>query len=162
MYKKGAARSGLRYQDALQEALCFGWIDGKMKSLDQNRFMQRYSPRREGSTWSESNKRRVRELALAGCMAEPGKAAVRAAKKTGAWNRLSQRSVGATPPDLYRALDSVPQARANFERFPRSARIGYVWWVVSAKRPETRRRRVAAVVRRSRENRKPGMDSPYS
>jgi uncharacterized protein YdeI (YjbR/CyaY-like superfamily) len=161
MYKK-AAKAGLRYKEALDEALCFGWIDGQIKAVDKDKFRQRWTPRRKGGTWSDGNKRRVRELALAGCMAEPGKAAVRAAKKTGAWNLLSQRSVGATPPDLARALKAAPRASANFERFPRSARVGYVWWVVSAKRPETRRRRVEAVVRRAHENRKPGMDSPYS
>ncbi len=163
MYKKGADRPGLRYQEALDEALCFGWIDGQIKAVDKDRFKQRWTPRRKGSVWSQVNKSKVKRLAAEGRMAEAGLAAVRDAKRAGTWqaaytNQREER----VPAELVRALRSEPEAWQNFQRFAPTYRNMYAGWVAQAKQEATRQRRIAAVVRRSMQNRKPGMDSPYS
>jgi len=161
MYKKGA-RAGLRYLDALDEALCFGWIDGQIWAVDEDRFRQRWTPRRPGSVWSQLNKTRVKRLVADGRMAEPGLAAVRAAKRCGKWqSAYTSRTAPELPVDLRKALKAVPEAWQNFSRFAPSYRTMYIGWVADAKREETRQRRIAAVVRRAGENRKPGIASPY-
>jgi uncharacterized protein YdeI (YjbR/CyaY-like superfamily) len=161
MYKK-SARSGLRYQDALDEALCFGWIDGQIKAVDEDRFRQRWTPRRRGSVWSQVNKDKVKRLTAEGRMTEPGLAAVKEARRAGTWQAAyTNRREDRIPADLARALRAEPEAWRNFSSFARTYRSMYVGWVKDAKRPETRARRIEAVVRRARENRKPGMDSLY-
>ncbi len=85
LQKANSSSPGLRYDEALNEALAYGWIDGMMRSLDDEKIMQRYTPRRRGSNWSEPNKARVARLTSAGIMAEPGLAAVESAKKSGKW-----------------------------------------------------------------------------
>jgi len=163
MYKKGAERQGLRYQEALDEALCFGWIDGQTKAVDAIRFKQRWTPRRKGSVWSQVNKDKAKRLIAEGRMCAPGLAAIREAKKAGRWQAAyTNRREDAVPAELAKALRAEPEAWRNFKSFARTYGNMYVGWVTDAKKPETRQRRIAAVVRRSRENRKPGMDSPYS
>ena len=162
MYKKGA-RAGLRYLEALDEALCFGWIDGQIHAVDEEKFRQRWTPRRKGSVWSQLNKTRVKRLIADGRMAGAGLAAVRAAKRSGRWQAAyTSRTAPELPADLRRALKTVTAAWRNFSRFAPSCRTMYIGWVTDAKRTETRWRRVEAVVRRSRENRKPGIESLYS
>jgi len=162
MYKKGAKRTGLRYPEALEEALCFGWIDGQLKAVDEDRYRQRWTPRRKGSNWSEVNKRKVRQLVADGRMAEPGLAKVRAAKRDGRWRTTpSVRKSQGVPPELLAALKSDQKAWTNFQAFAASYRRMYCGWVAEAKTDATRRKRAEAVVRRSRENRKPGMGSLY-
>jgi len=162
MYKKGA-RAGLRYLEALNEALCFGWIDGQIHAVDEEKFRQRWTPRRKGSVWSQLNKTRVKRLIADGRMAGAGLAAVRAAKLSGRWQAAyTSRTAPELPADLRRALKTVTAAWRNFSRFAPSCRTMYIGWVTDAKRTETRWRRVEAVVRRSRENRKPGIESLYS
>jgi uncharacterized protein YdeI (YjbR/CyaY-like superfamily) len=162
MYKKAAGRAGLRYQEALDEALCLGWIDGQIKAVDGLRFRQRWTPRRPGSVWSQVNKNKVKRLIADGRMAKPGMAAVAAAKKSGRWRAAySNRRTDEPHPELEAALKVVPAAWDNFRRFAPTYRNMYVGWVADARQAETRRRRIAAVVRRARENRKPGMGSLY-
>jgi uncharacterized protein YdeI (YjbR/CyaY-like superfamily) len=162
LYKRGARRVGLRYPEALDEALCFGWIDGQVRAVDADRFRQRWTPRRKNSTWSEVNKRKVRRLTRAGRMAAPGLAAVQAARRDGRW--AGERAEAArvkTPPALLAALKSDREALRNFRAFAPSYRRMYAGWVAAAKTEVTGRRRIEAVVRRSRENRKPGIGSLY-
>jgi len=161
MYKK-AAKSGLRYQEALDEALCFGWIDGQIHAVDEEKYRQRWTPRRPGSVWSQANKNRVKRLTAEGRMAAAGLATVAAAKKTGKWQAAyTNRREEAVPPDLAAALRADRDAWQNFGAFAPTYRNMYAGWVADAKRAETRQRRIAAVVRRARENRKPGIDSMY-
>ena len=161
MYKK-AARDGLRYQDALDEALCFGWIDGQIYAVDKDKFRQRWTPRRKGSVWSLANKTRVKRLAAEGRMTRAGLAAVGEAKKTGRWQAAyASRREERVPADLARALKAEPEARSNFRRFAPTYRNMYVGWVADAKQAATRQRRIAAVVRRAFRNLKPGMGSLY-
>ncbi len=162
MYKKGAWRTGLRYPEALEEALCFGWIDGQLKAVDENRYRQRWTPRRRNSNWSEVNKRKASRLIDDGRMAEPGLASVRAAKRDGRWQKQpARRKRGDLPFELLAALRADPKALANFQAFASSYRRMYAGWVAEAKTDATRRKRAKAVVRRSRENRKPDMGSLY-
>lgn len=162
MYKKGAKSVKLRYPEALDEALCFGWIDGQVNAVDENRYRQRWTPRRKRSTWSEVNKKKVRALTRSGRMAEPGLAAVRAAKADGRWQRKPPKTDPSDiPSDLTKALKADPVAWDNFNAFAPSYRRNYLGWIASAKKEETRFRRVVAVVRRSREKRLPGIGSMY-
>jgi uncharacterized protein YdeI (YjbR/CyaY-like superfamily) len=161
MYKK-AAEAGLRYSEALDEALCFGWIDGQIHAVDKEKFRQRWTPRRKGSVWSLANKTRVKRLTAEGRMTRAGLAAVAEAKKTGRWAAAyASRRVEPVPIDLTRALKAEPEAWRNFRRFAPTYRNMYVGWVTDAKQAATRQRRIAAVVRRAFRNLKPGMGSLY-
>lgn len=159
-YKKASGKTSVSYEEALQEALAFGWIDSTVRRLDQERYAQRYTPRNERSIWSAANKARVARLATAGLMAPPGLAKVEAAKRNGSWNRLDaiDRFAGAAdvPPDLRRALRADGTAWRTFDGRPPSEKKIWVWWVTSAKKPETRARRIAATVARLRAGRRPG------
>jgi len=158
IHKKGSAAEGLRYEEAVEEALCFGWIDSRGRAHDADRFVLRFSPRRDGSVWSESNRRRVARLRRRGLMAEAGLERVRAAKRDGSWRALPDRGVDPVPgDDLGAALEADPDALRGWRAFAPSYRRAYVYWVDDAKRPQTRERRISEVVRRSREGRKPGM-----
>jgi uncharacterized protein YdeI (YjbR/CyaY-like superfamily) len=161
MYKKGAT-AGLRYTEALDEAVCFGWIDGQIHAVDEEKFRQRWTPRRPGSVWSQVNKDRVKRLTAEGRMCEAGHAAVKAAKKKRTWQKAySNRREDSVPADLVNALRAEPEAWRNFRSFARTYRNMYAGWVADAKRSETRQRRIAAVVRRSLDGRKPGISSLY-
>jgi uncharacterized protein YdeI (YjbR/CyaY-like superfamily) len=155
--KRGVPEPCITYEEALDEATCFGWVDGKLWSLGQRGHAIRFSPRKPGGTWAASNKARVERLTREGRMRPAGLAAVEAAKRTGAWNALDnpERS-DIVPADLQTALDDVPRAAKNFGAFTRAQRRDYVGWVVSAKRSETRERRIAEVARRCGLGLKPG------
>jgi len=86
-FKKTAPRSNLSYNDAVEEAICFGWVDGIKRSIDEQRYMHRFSPRKPDSKWSESNKQRVRRMRDAGKMTDAGEQAIRRAKESGRWDR---------------------------------------------------------------------------
>jgi uncharacterized protein YdeI (YjbR/CyaY-like superfamily) len=161
MYKKGA-KAGLRYLEALDEAVCYGWIDGQIHAVDAEKFRQRWTPRRPGSVWSQANKDRVKRLIAQGRMCSAGLAAIAAARKTGKWQAAyTNRREDAVPPDLVKALRADPAAWRNFRTFAPTYRNLYTGWVLSAKREATRQRRIEAVVRRAREGRKPGISSLY-
>jgi uncharacterized protein YdeI (YjbR/CyaY-like superfamily) len=161
MYKK-AARDGLRYHDALDEALCFGWIDGQIHAVDEEKFRQRWTPRRPGSVWSQVNKTKVKRLIAEGRMTRAGLAAVKEARRTGKWQvAYTNRREDRVPADLAKALRAEPEAWRNFKGLAQTYRSMYAGWVQGAKRAETRQRRIAAVVRRALRNLKPGMGSLY-
>lgn len=158
-YKKHTGRACVPYPDAVEEALCFGWIDGILKRIDGEKHVVRFTPRKPGSRWSESNKQRVARMQEEGRMTPAGQALVAAAVKRGEWARVRDREVEDTPiPELDRALESNPAAGENFRRFPPSARRMYRAWILDAKRDETRRRRIGEVVKRAAAGRKPGID----
>ncbi|MDH5199464.1 MAG: YdeI/OmpD-associated family protein [Candidatus Bathyarchaeota archaeon] len=157
IHKKGSKREGLRYDEAVDEAVCFGWIDGGMRSLDGERFRLWFSPRRRGSVWSLLNRERVERLMEAGLMAEAGLRAVEDAKESGMWDTAyTSRVEPEVPEDLMEALREDQEAWRNFEGFSNSAKLMYVHWVESAKREETRTKRISEVVRRAVRNIKPG------
>jgi uncharacterized protein YdeI (YjbR/CyaY-like superfamily) len=160
-YKKSSGKTSVTYEEALQEALCFGWIDSTVRRVDEERYAQKYTPRNDRSVWSASNKARIGELTARGLLAPSGLAKVEAAKRNGSWERLEgvdRIGHGAEPPrDLLGALDREPGARAAFDRCPPSHRKLWAYWVLSAKKPETRARRVAETVKRLLAGRRPGL-----
>ena len=147
-YKRHTGKGGLTYVEALEEALCFGWIDGILKRIDDEKHTIRFSPRRKNSIWSEQNKKRAGRLIQEGRMTEAGLAKVRAAKANGQWEKAAVREdVTLVPPELTAALAGNAQARENFEKLAPSYRRQFIYWVSIAKHDETRRKRVAEVVR---------------
>jgi len=150
--KKRATAVGVTYDEAVEEALCFGWIDGQMRSLDEQSYVLRFSPRRPGSLWSLLNVERAERLIAAGKMAAAGLAQVEEARRSGRWaGAYTSRSSPALPADLQEALAADPAAGAGFARLTNSAQTMYAVWVAEAKRPATRQRRIAEVVRRCQE-----------
>ena len=142
--------------EAVDEAVCYGWIDGHLRRIDDRSHALRFTPRKPGSQWSQSNKDRVARLLAAGRMAPPGLAAVEAAKASGTWDALTSLEADTTPPDLEQALAAVPEAIERWWGWPPSHRRAYVLHVLQAKRPETRVRRIDFVVRRAAAGLRPG------
>lgn len=158
-YKKRSGIPSVSIAEAGEEAICFGWIDSKMKSLDAEKFILKYSPRRAKSVWSKINRQRAEKMIATGKMAAAGLAAIEIAKKNGYWDAAYTNTVrDEIPTDLKEALRSNPSALSNFEAFANSYRNTYVGWVNGAKTAETRRKRIAETVRRSALNKKPGID----
>ncbi len=151
-YKKRCGEKHVPYEDVVEEALCFGWVDSLGRKLDDERSMLWLAPRRPGSKWSKPNKLRIEKLSTAGLMAPAGLAKVDAAKQDGAWNALDAVEALEIPPDLAEALDGYPAARGYFEAFPPSVRRGILEWIASAKKSETRARRVEETAHLAEEN----------
>lgn len=141
-WKASTGRPRISYEQSVEEALCFGWIDSRPGKLDDDRTMLWFSPRRRGSAWSRPNKERVERLERAGLLADAGREVVAQAKHDGSWTRLDEVEDLVVPDDLARALSERPGAREKWDSFPRSAKRGILEWVAQAKRDETRRRRV--------------------
>jgi uncharacterized protein YdeI (YjbR/CyaY-like superfamily) len=145
-FKKAAGEKYLAYEDIVCEALCWGWIDSKGRSLDELRSQLLLTPRKPASKWSRPNKVRVAQLEATGRMAPPGRAVVEAAKASGTWTALDDVENLVEPVELRAALDARPEARKNWDAFPRSTRRATLEWIGAAKRPETRERRVTETV----------------
>jgi len=156
VFKKGAAKSGVPYQDAVEEAVCFGWIDGRLRRIDAESHMIRFTPRRPGSVWSESNRERAERMVRSGRMTRAGLESIEVAKKNGQWaEAYAPRKVPEIPEDLASALRADRRAGRKFEAWANSYKTTYVYWVTGAKRPETRARRIREVVKRAALNKKP-------
>ena len=156
-YKVHTGIESVSYEDAVCEAVCFGWIDGKIMTIDEDRYMQRFSPRRKNSKWSELNKRRAEKMMSEGSMTEAGMRSIEEAKANGKWDESSDRIIPEMSAELKQALNRNKTARNNFENFAKSYQNMYIAWVSAAKREETMMKRIAEVVRRSELNEKPGM-----
>lgn len=141
-YKKGASRPRLPYDEAVSEALCWGWIDSLPRKLDAERTMLRFSPRSSKTGWSALNKRRVKQMIADGLMQPSGLAKIAAAKADGSWTKLDRVEALEMPPDLIKAFRAQAGSAANFDAFPKSVKRGILEWITSAKRPETRAKRV--------------------
>lgn len=145
-FKKKAAGKSLSYEEAVEEALCFGWIDGILRGIDEQKYALRYSPRKPRSVWAESNKQRVEKLITEGRMTAAGLEKVAQAKANGEWDAATTREdTSAVPADLAEAL-SKHDAGASFDRWPASRKKQYLHWLSSAKRAETRQKRIQAIV----------------
>jgi uncharacterized protein YdeI (YjbR/CyaY-like superfamily) len=157
-YKKASGKPRIKYNDAVEEALCFGWIDGKIKRINEDYFVQRFTPRRPGSRWSKYNIERAEELIKSGKMMPAGKEAYNEALSKPALIYESMHDgIPEIPDDLMNELNGNKRALNNFMKFPESSRRMYLEWLKSAKRPETRVSRIEKIIRFSEENRKPGM-----
>jgi uncharacterized protein YdeI (YjbR/CyaY-like superfamily) len=147
IYKKGSGKAGITYEQAVEEALCYGWIDGMTQTIDEDKFAVRFTPRKPGSIWAESNKRRVEKLIQEGRMAEPGLQKVAAAKASGEWEAAARREeIDTLPPDLEQALQAHKGALAGFQALPASLRKQLLWWLSDAKRDATRHKRLQAII----------------
>ncbi len=157
-YKKRTGKPGLSLEEAVEEALCFGWIDGALKPMDEEQYALRYSPRKKGSVWSETNKRRVGKLIKQGRMTEAGLAKIKEAKASGEWRAAALREDTTNiPGDLRQALKANSQARRNFEGLAPSHKKQYIYWITSAKTDATRRKRIQETVRLVAENKRLGL-----
>ncbi len=141
-YKKQAKQPTVSYSDAVDEALCFGWIDSKAKPVDALSYMQFFSRRKEKSVWSRVNKAKIERLTQAGLMAPAGFEAVAVAKSNGSWTLLDEAEALLVPADLEAALHSTPGAMDYFLGLSRTDKRNILQWLVLARRPETRQRRI--------------------
>jgi uncharacterized protein YdeI (YjbR/CyaY-like superfamily) len=157
-YKKHTGTPSLAYDDAVEEALCFGWIDSTVRRLDDARYMQKYTPRKRESSWSELNKKRANRMIKQGRMAEAGLAKIREAKKNGRWDKagLSQEPKG-VPAELKKALAANKKARQHFDALAPSYKKHYIGWIASAKREETRTKRANEAIGLLSKNKKLGL-----
>jgi uncharacterized protein YdeI (YjbR/CyaY-like superfamily) len=151
--RRSSERGNLDYNAAIEEALCFGWIDGQAAGVDDRRLKQYFAPRRPRSSWSRPNKERFERMVLAGRMAPAGLAAAERARSDGSWSVFDTVDRLDVPPDLAAALDASPPARDNWNALPPSARRAHLARIALARRDETRAKRIdetAAAVLRTR------------
>ena len=151
-WKKQHGGRHVTYDDIVEEALCFGWVDSLPRKLDQDRSMLLLSPRKPRSAWSRINKERAERLIAGKLMAPAGLKVIEAAKASGSWRALEEVENLVIPDDLARAFRNHAKAAANFAAFPRSVRRGILEWIAQARRPETRSKRVAETAARAAEN----------
>lgn len=148
LYKKNSKKIGISYQDALDEALCFGWIDGLVNTLTAEAYMQRFTPRRSKSVWSKINTEHIARLEKEGRMMPQGIAAVLAAKNDGRWDRAySSSSVMEIPEDFLRVLKKNSRAYNFFQTLNRTATYAFLYKIHTAVKPETRIKRIEESVR---------------
>jgi uncharacterized protein YdeI (YjbR/CyaY-like superfamily) len=140
-YKKGSGTLSITRSEAVDEALCSGWIDSKVRRIDDDRYEQYFSRRKPGSPWSAPNKRKVTALEAADRIQPAGRAAIERAKRDGSWSILDEAEALIVPGDLASAL-AARDARGHFDRLAPGTRRGILQWIVLARRPATRRRRI--------------------
>jgi uncharacterized protein YdeI (YjbR/CyaY-like superfamily) len=157
-YKKSSNKKSINHYDAVEEALCFGWIDSTLKKIDEEMYILRYTPRKKKSVWSKINKETAEKMILSGKMTESGLEKINLAKKYGLWKTAYTNKVKEKlPSDLKQALYSDKTAWNNFQNFANSYRNMYIGWIKNAKTDITRKKRISEVVKRSKENKKPGI-----
>jgi uncharacterized protein YdeI (YjbR/CyaY-like superfamily) len=145
MWRRAASGRGVEYVAAVEEALCFGWVDGRAEAIDDLRSRQYFAPRKARSPWAKSNRERVERLSAEGRMAPAGIAVVERAKADGSWTIFESVDRLEVPGDLAEALAARPAARETWDAYPRSVRHAALSWVVLARRPETREKRITAI-----------------
>ncbi|HEX9039044.1 MAG TPA: YdeI/OmpD-associated family protein [Ktedonobacterales bacterium] len=154
-YKKSSGKTSVTLIEAIEEALCFGWVDSKMRRIDSERYVLMFTPRKAKSPWSPGNKERVARLMEQGRMAPAGMAAVEAAKADGRWDVYLDTAERPMPDDLAAALAANPAAGRHFAKYGPGARRELIRWVATAKRAETRQKRIATILTAAREGRNP-------
>ena len=145
-WRTGTAGPRCPYPDAVEEALCVGWIDSTTTKLDDERGLQLMTPRKARSSWTRLNRQRVADMEAAGLMTDAGRRAVEVAQQNGYWTIFDPVEDLIEPLELAAALDATPAAREHWDGFPPSAKKQMLWQVVSAARPETRAKRIAVIV----------------
>ena len=159
-YKKESGKSAVKYADAVEEGLCFGWIDSNGRKLDAERTMLKFTPRKSGGVWSTLNKSRIEKLIADQLMTEAGMKIIKQAKKDGSWDKLNASNThtdnNTLPEDLHKALKKDKTSLTNFNAFAPSYRRRFLFWIDSAKHPETRAARIEQTKKMAAANKKPG------
>jgi uncharacterized protein YdeI (YjbR/CyaY-like superfamily) len=154
-YKKAAKKSSISYSDAVDEALCFGWIDSKAKPIDAETYMQFFSRRKAKSVWSKINKKKVERLIEQQLMTKAGYDSIAIAQQNGSWTILDEAEQLIVPDDLAMALEKNPTAQNFFGGLSRSDKRNILQWLVLAKRAETRQNRINEIVELAGQHMKP-------
>lgn len=142
IYRKNSGTPSINYDQAVDVALCFGWIDSKANKRDEQSYYQFFARRNPKSKWSRVNKQKIERLSAEGLLHPAGLAVIEQAKQNGAWTALDEVEELIIPADLQALLDARPPAATYFEAFPRSAKRSILEWIASAKQPETRQKRL--------------------
>lgn len=157
-YKKHTGKPRIPYDDAVEEALCFGWTDNIVKKIDDEKFAQKFTPRKGKSKWSELDKKRARKMIKEGKMTKAGLAKIREAKNSGEWFITAPvRKELVIPPDIEKALATNEKALDNLNNLANSYKRNFIGWITNAKREETRKRRLTEAIRLLEQNKKLGM-----
>lgn len=152
IYHKSSEQKSVYYDEAVEEALCFGWIDSIAHKRDHESKYQFFSKRKEKSNWSKVNKERAERMLAQGLMTSAGQALIDLAKKTGTWEALREVQNSIIPADLQQALGANKKAAVNFEAFPPSSKRIILEWILNARRSETREKRIRETVELAAKN----------
>lgn len=145
-YKVGCGIESMRWEEAVQVAICYGWIDSTVKKLDENRRRQMFTPRKDKSVWSKLNKTYIEKLIADNLMHESGLRKIAIAKQNGSWEALDEVENHVIPEDLALAFEQNPMAFQNYNSFSPSYRKSYLYWLNQAKRAETRANRITEII----------------
>ncbi len=158
-YRAGSGKEGADYESSVEEALCFGWVDSIIRKIDEQSYARKFTPRKPESKWSPTNIARAEKCIREGRMTEYGLTLVESAKHSGAWDNPISKSVFdlTMPSEFEAALAANPTARQNYENLYRSHREQYLLWIVTAKRPETRGKRITESIQMLSEGKKLGL-----
>ena len=151
-FKKSSGKQTFTQSEAIEDALCFGWIDSQPAKLDEERTMLYFSPRKPGSGWSKLNKERIAKMQAANLMQSAGLEKIATAQQDGSWSKLDSLDALEIPDDLDAAFQKYPQARQNFKAFPPSTQRGILEWVIQAKRAQTRAKRIEETAKLASQN----------
>lgn len=153
--KKKTGKPSLTWSESVDEALCFGWIDSVKKTIDQDRYKQYFCKRKPKSNWSEINKQKVIDLTKKGLMSEAGLICAQIAKQNGSWDKKEVYDDKKIPDDLLIQLQNVPGAETFFFGLSQSVKKNMLVWIATAKRPETRQKRILEIANLAGQNQKP-------
>ena len=158
-HRSESGKPGVDYESSVEEALCFGLVDSIVKKIDEQSYARKFTPRKPKSKWSPTNIARVEKMIHAGRMTEYGMSLVESARQSGAWDNPTSKPVFdlTMPSEFETALAANPSARANYENLRCSHREQYLLWIVTAKKPETRARRIAESIRMLAEGKQLGL-----
>lgn len=154
-YKKQSGVPSLTWSEAVDEALCFGWIDSTARAIDEEKFMQFFCKRKPGSVWSKINKNKVDQLVKEGLMTAAGFESIETAKQNGNWNILDEVEELVIPNDLQKEFEKWPGSEPYFLSIPKSIRKAILQWLVLAKRVETREKRIIEIATLAAQKLKP-------
>jgi uncharacterized protein YdeI (YjbR/CyaY-like superfamily) len=157
-YKKNSGRSSIPYEDSVEEALCFGWVDSTIRKVDEEKYVRRFTPRKGKSVWSELNKKRAKKMIKQERMTEAGLESIREAKQNGSWTKTPEsRMKFEIPPFMREALVRNKKALQNFDGLAPMYKRHFIGWVASAKKEETRRKRLEEALSLLEQNKKLGL-----
>jgi uncharacterized protein YdeI (YjbR/CyaY-like superfamily) len=154
-YNKSSTKPTISWSEAVDEALCFGWIDSKKIAIDTETSHQFFSKRKAKSTWSKINKNKIANLITDGLMAEAGLQSIEVAKQNGSWTILDEVEELIIPKDLEKAFKSYPGSKEFFLSLSKSTKKGFLQWIVLAKLPETRQKRIGEIAELASQKLKP-------